>query len=397
MLRRLLILDPGNFTPAYDVKLAEALIDRGWDVTWITSPHQFDQIPSTQRLKVQEAFFGHLRRLPLEQLNTSKRLAMLVRMIAKGVLYPLDLAKFHSSLCRLEPGIIHVQWALLPFLDLVFWRKWRKKGWIVVFTVHDPTPLAGTTFKLFWHHATKLCSEANAVVVHGQYARKVLTDSGVNNGRIYLQAPGSTLLGRPIERTEARKALALDMDVPVVLFFGYIKEYKGLHVLLESLSLVKAALGKVVLLVAGELKEPRSKYQKLILHLDLEKEVHWFEGYIPDRYSPFYFAAADLVVLPYLEASSSGVLLTAYSCGRAVVASSVGGIPEQVEDGVTGALVPPGDRKALADAMIRILGDLQLAEMMGARGLQLVREKFNWVDIAGSAETLYLHLWNKAG
>jgi D-inositol-3-phosphate glycosyltransferase len=392
---RLLILDPGNFTPSYDVNLALALIDRGWDITWVTSPHQFDEIPAFEGLRVQKAFFVHLRRLPLDHPTFSNPTPILIRRTAKGISYPIDLVKLHSRMCRQEPGIIHVQWALLPSLDIVFWKKWRQRGWVVVFTAHDPKPLAGTTPKLFWRRAADLCREADAVIVHGRYAHRELCKLKVDEGRIHIMAPGPTLIGPPSDRAEARHALGLDMNAPVVLFFGYIKQYKGLHILLESLPLVEAELGKVTLLVAGELMEPRARYQRLISRLDLEGEVRWSDGYVPDRASSLYFAAADLVALPYLQASSSAVLLTAYVCRRPVVASSVGGIPEQIEDGESGYLVPPGDPIALAAALARTLRNPQLAERMGARGYQLIEEKFAWNDIAESSEALYLQLWNK--
>ena len=392
MKARVLILDPGNFTLPYDINLACALLDRGWEVTWVTSPHQFDEMPFLQRLWVQEAFFVRFRRLPFAGLTFSKRTPILLRRAAKGISYPLDLIGFHHHLCRQEPGVIHVQWALLPSLDRVFWRNWRQKGWTIVFTVHDPKPLAGSTPKLFGNYASELCREADAVIVHGQHARRELANMGVDEGRIHTIAPGPSFLGAPADRGDARRALGLAPTIPVALFFGYIKPYKGLQVLLESLPLVKAVLGKVTLLVAGELMEPRARYQELISRLDLAGEVRWDEGYIPDRCSSLYFAAADVVVLPYLEASSSGVLLNAYACSRPVIASSVGGIPEQLEDGQSGCLVPPGDPTALAAALIRVLGSSQLAERMGSGGLQLLEKRFAWKDTAASTEALYLGL-----
>lgn len=393
MQPRVLILDPGNFTLPYDVNLALAMIDRGWEVTWVTSPHQFDEMPVLQRLCVQEAFFLHLRRLPLApRFRRSTRLSILLRRAAKAVSYPFDLMSFHRCLCRQEPGIIHVQWVLLPSLDRLFWRKWRERGWIVVFTAHDPKPLAGSIPKSFGRSARALCGEADAVIVHGEHARRVVADSGVDAERIQIVSPGPPLLGPPSGREDARRALGLDMNVPVVLFFGYIKPYKGLQVLIESLALVNAVLGKVILLVAGELMQSRARYQMLVSRLGLEGEIRWSNGYIPDCRSSLYFGAADVVALPYLEASSSGVLLTAYACSRAVIASSVGGIPEQLEDGKSGCLVPPGDPTALAAALVRLLGNSQLAEKMGARGRQLVEERFAWKDIAATTEALYLRL-----
>jgi glycosyltransferase involved in cell wall biosynthesis len=117
--------------------------------------------------------------------------------------------------------------------------------------------------------------------------------------------------------------------------------------------------------------------------------VRWSGGYVPDRLSSTYFAAANIVVLPYHEASSSGVLLNAYSAGRPVVASAVGDIPGMMEDGQSGMLVPPRDPAALAKAIVKMLLDPRRAELMGARGQQLTESRFNWAMIAKRTGELY--------
>ena len=109
----------------------------------------------------------------------------------------------------------------------------------------------------------------------------------------------------------------------------------------------------------------------------------------------FYFAAADVVVLPYTMASSSGVLLSAYAYKRPVVASAVGGIPELVEDGLSGFLVPPADPRALAEAVCRLLRDPSLAANMGKRGQSMLTKRFDWLRIAGCASVLYQSLWER--
>lgn len=390
-----LLLDPGNFTPIHDIKLAQALLERGWDVTWVTSPHQFDEIPVMPSLQVQKAFWAHLRHVPMNGRGLSKRIPVPLRKVTKALSYPFDLDDFHHHLKLRKPGIIHVQWALLPFLDQLFWWKWQKAGWIVVFTVHDPRPLAGSLPRVLAQGVSKLCRKADAVIVHGQYARRELAHLAMAEEKLHIIAPGAPFMGPPADRGHARRALGLDPNTPVALFFGYIKPYKGLHILLESLPLIRKALGKMTLLVAGELMEARHRYEKIISRKGLSGEVRWHDGYIPDRFISLYFAAADVVVLPYLEASSSGVLLTSYACSRPVVASALGGIPEQVEDGKSGCLVAPGDPAALASALIRLLGNPLLAESMGVSGRWLLEKKFAWKDVAASTEALYQGLWRK--
>lgn len=389
---RVLILDPGNFTPLYDVNLGLELVERGWDVEWVTSKHQFDEMPAAGSVRVREAFFGRLGRPPFDRLAALRQMRHL-RRATKMLSYPLELAAFHRTLSEMKPGIIHVQWALLPHLDAALWRRWRQRGWLVVYTAHDPEPLTGSLFQVLPRWTANLCAAADRVIVHGRAARQELEKRGVGPERVEVLPPGAPTMRPLLDRQAARMTLSLNPRSPVALFFGYIKKYKGLHILLESLPRVRASLGEVTLLVAGELMESRWHYRRLIRQLGLEREVRWIAGYVPERLAPVYFAAADLVAVPYLEASSSAVLLSAYAYQRPVVATAVGGTPELVEDGVTGLLVPPGDPTALALAISRVLADPQMAASMGARGRQMAERRFAWREIARLTEDLYLRLW----
>jgi glycosyltransferase involved in cell wall biosynthesis len=162
-----------------------------------------------------------------------------------------------------------------------------------------------------------------------------------------------------------------------------------LHVLLQSVALIKNQVEHVLCLVAGECIEDPARYRRLIAELQRGREVRLNAGCAPERLVPLYFAACDVVALPYLEAAYSGVLLSAYAFAGPVVATAVGGNAELVEDGETGILVRRGDPVALAAALGKILQDPDKAGRMGARGSERLVERYPWDKIAGLTERVY--------
>ena len=136
----LYILDPGNFTPTYDINLASALAERGWQPHLVFSPNFRDELILPDTISATEAFSRFMRHPFLKRLAGCSSL----RRIMKFITYPYYLASFSNTLLALKPGIVHVQWALIPLVDMLFWRRWKKHGWSVVYTAHDPKPLEGT-------------------------------------------------------------------------------------------------------------------------------------------------------------------------------------------------------------------------------------------------------------
>ncbi len=151
-------------------------------------------------------------------------------------------------------------------------------------------------------------------------------------------------------KADAREHLGLP-DVQILLFFGNIRKYKGLPILLRALDAARRQR-PIHLVVAGEFYHGRQEVQELIRELNLERSVTIVDRYVPNEEVSKFFAATDAVVLPYLSASQSGVAQVAYSFGIPVIATEVGGLPEVVEDGTTGLLVPPEDPGALSDAIV---------------------------------------------
>jgi glycosyltransferase involved in cell wall biosynthesis len=382
-----LILDPGNFTPAYDCNLARALKALRWDVEWVTSDYEFESVAAPDGVRVRRAFF---RSLPPRGGSRSR----IPRLIVKGLSYPIDLVRLDEHLKGRSPGVIHVQWSHLPWLDAVLWERWRKLGWRIVYTAHDVRPLAGTTPRLLAQGYSGLVARADAVVVHDEHARAAVVELGAVPARVHVipaAPPVSPDVPHPT-RAAARAALGLPAASPVVLFFGFVKPYKGLAVLLRSLPTVKRIVGQVELLIAGELTGSASRYDRIALELGVSESVRWRRGFVPGNEVGTFFAAADVVALPYLEASSSGVLLTAYVFGRPVVATAVGGLGELVDVGESGMLVPARDPEALGEALGALLGDPRLAERMGSRGLELTEQRFSWAGMARRLDVIYREL-----
>lgn len=176
-----------------------------------------------------------------------------------------------------------------------------------------------------------------------------------------------------VDRDEARETLGLEAP-KTLLFFGYVRPYKGLGVLLNALPLLE--IDDYELVIAGECYEDKQQYLDQIHELGLRNKVRFLDRYIPNEEVSTFFSAADLVVLPYRTATQSGIVQVAYAFEVPIVVSAVGGIPEMVDDGESGLLVPaerPGD---LAEAIDRFFAE-DLSEHLKA-GIRRKRESFRW-------------------
>jgi len=158
----------------------------------------------------------------------------------------------------------------------------------------------------------------------------------------------------PVQLTQqqAQQQLGLD-DKSVLLFFGYIRQYKGLMNIIEALPLIRKQITNAHLLVVGEFYDNPQPYLDAIKNLGLDNTITIINEYVANEAVHLYFTAANLAVLPYNEATQSGILSIAYGFAKPVVVTDVGGLAELVVDGKTGFIVPPHDIPKLADSVIR--------------------------------------------
>ena len=171
-----------------------------------------------------------------------------------------------------------------------------------------------------------------------------------------------------------------------------IKPYKGLEYLLRAWPRVLAEFPNSKLLIAGEPMLPFQPYQRLIDDLNIGASVVLKLGYVPSSEVQYLFCAADAVVLPYVQISTSAVVPMAYRYARPVIGTSVGGLPEIVIDGQTGFLVPPCSEQPLAEAICRGLRNPSMLADMGARGREWFEAEHSWSEVACRTFELYRSL-----
>ena len=161
--------------------------------------------------------------------------------------------------------------------------------------------------------------------------------------------------GDAIAKDEARRRLGLSDDARVLLFFGFIRQYKGLDVLLRAMARWEDP--SAILLVVGEFYEDESRYRDLVRDLGIESRVRFVAEYVANDQVAPYFGAADVVTLPYRHATQSGIIPVAYHLDRPVICTDVGGLGEIVRHEHSGFLVPPEDPDAFAAALQRFYAE----------------------------------------
>lgn len=167
---------------------------------------------------------------------------------------------------------------------------------------------------------------------------------------------------KDMSRTEARGILGIPEDRKILLFFGFVREYKGLKHIINAMPDIVKADSSIQLMIVGEFGGDKDEYMSLIKNSGSGDAITVVDGYIPDKEIEKYFAACDLVVLPYESATQSGIVQIAYSFEKPVIATEVGGLPEVVIDGKTGYIVPPKDPKSLGEAVVKFFREDKAAE-----------------------------------
>ena len=370
----------------YCHNLSCALAGRGHDVTLVTTAaYELDDrdLPPNVRLVKAIARVTHRRRrlLPAGVLAWARRVEAVADAVAVA-----RIAR------RLRPDVIHLH-STNP-IALAYLVLLRRLGVPLVatahvVTAHERSRVQDAVYRRI-HRASPL------IIAHSEFDRKrLLEEFAVEPERAIVIPHGEYgFFGRDSslpDRETARRSLGLELQHQVVLFFGYIREYKGLDVLLSSWPAVAQARPQARLLVAGDpVRLPPDRRGELEAWATRLGAVHRF-AYIPFSEVTRYFAAADVLAMPYRHISQSGVLYLALSLGLPVVATRVGGLPEVLRDGESALMVPPESPAALAEALVRVLGDTALQARL-AQGGRRVADLHAWPAIAERTEAAFVQL-----
>jgi len=277
--------------------------------------------------------------------------------------------------------VVHFQGVGTPLLDQLFLKP-LIRHLPVVLTVHDVKP----HYEHFVSRASfikRSLQIPHRLIVHYEDGKRQLVDHwGACADHIDVIPHGIMRLQNPPDPTGARKKLNLPSDCQIILFFGAIRPNKGLDVLLKALEIIKSRNRRILLVIAGGLLGRFSfeSYSDMIRKSDLSEHVQTFIQFIPEEEVDYFFAASDLVVLPYLKfEAQSGVLLRAYAHKKPVVVSDVGAIGELVSSDKVGLVVEPGAVEPLAEAVINALDRLDKFQSCYDPELE---NKYSWEHIA---------------
>ena len=191
--------------------------------------------------------------------------------------------------------------------------------------------------------------------------------------------------GALISKEQACQHLGLNPDKRYILFFGFIREYKGLDLLLNAMANEQIQKSNIHLLVAGEFYDNEEKYKKLAEQVGLQN-VTWFSEYLPDNEVNNYFCAADVIVQPYKSATQSGVTQIGYHFEKPMIVTNVGGLAEIIPNEKVGYVVEP-DSKSLATAMVKFFGQENHDTFI--ENIKIEKQKFVWSNLTKQLRTLF--------
>ena len=348
------------FVPDYTIKLANALSARGEEVTLL--------LPRESGLAHLDAIDGRID----------------LCLFGEGHLEPGNLQyvwgfyKALRHLRRFKPDVVHIQGGFdhwfgfaAPFLG----------RYTLVSTFHDAKLHVGSEslraeFHRWW--ARRLTRE---FIVHGQKLREqMVTEYRVPRHKVHVIRHGAADVD-PFTRYQRED---LKEDGNQVLFFGWIVEYKGLEYLMKAEPMITKEVPGAKIVIAG--KGDFKRYENMMTNKDAFVVHNEFISY---EKGAELFQRSSVLVMPYIDGSESGVTALGYGFKKPVVVTDVGSIPEAVEEGKTGFVVPPRDSEALAEAIVKLLKDERLRREMGENGYRKLKEEYSWEKIAEKTIKVY--------
>ena len=367
---RVQVVDPSAYTPPYDHALCAALARAGADVELVTSAFAYGSAPAPDGYRLHELFYRRARG------PAGSR----VRLATKLLEHIPDMLRYRSVATGAD--VVHFQWLTVQWLD-----RYLLPSRPTVLTAHDLLPREPRLAQV--RAQRRLYGAVDAVIAHSDYGRRQLVlELGVDPARVRVIHHGAfEYLTRIAEGELPPELGADDPGGPVALFFGLLRPYKGLDVLLEAWR----GLGEpgAELWIVGR---PRMALEPL--RVRLPPGVRWVPRFVSDAELAACFRRAEVVVLPYSSTERfdfSGVLATALAFGKPTVLSDVGGFGEVAATGAA-RLVPPRDPGPLRAALAELLGDPGLRSQLAEAARAAAAGPYSWDAAARRTLELYREL-----
>lgn len=375
----------------YAYQLSEALAGAGHQVRLITGrhyelsalPHRFTAEPILGLWPAIEPAAATGAR----PVRIAAEVRRKLRRAWRAVRYAWAWEQLTRLLLRRRPDVVIL--SVVRFPIQAFWLRRMQRGGLVLAQIcheferresrHGPIRLLTRR----WDRAAYACFAA--IFLHGEANRRrflELHPVAAQRTHVIPHGDESFFLGLEDPGGDLRGRYGIPSGRPVALFFGGLRPSKGIDDLIDAFAAARREVD-ASLVVAGQPAgvDPAALERRVRRH-DLAGDVVIDAGYLPLGDVGPLLRTATVVVLPYRSATASGVLQTAYAFGRPVIVTDVGGLPDAVEEGGSGLIVPPADPDALARALVKLLSDPAEAESMGRRGRDLARRSYGWAGIA---------------
>ncbi len=365
-----MLVDPSLFTAPYDAALTQGLVANGIAPLWMTRP--------TRRADRQELPIERTDPFFYRRTDDATWLPNKLKPIAKGIAHFAGLVRLLAKIRRRKPDVVHMQWIVVPPLDVIAMAIMRRMRPLVL-TVHDTVPFNGqkmSWLQRFGHDTPMKC--AHHLIVHTRSGRQALIERGVPAQKISVIPHGPLQLSVPAPPEPATRDPRW-----TVLLFGEIKPYKGLDLLIEAVaSLPIEARRELRVIVAGRPRMDMAPLVARMAELGLQDQFDLRPRRLSEEEMAAVFAEADCFVFPYRQIDASGVYFLVKGLGKWLIASRVGIFAEDVTEGVDGALVASGDIAELARELRRSI------EERPRRTPVAVAD--SWTGIGRSTRALYL-------
>lgn len=316
--------------------------------------------------------------------------------LVKGILYLIATIRTIGLIRKGRFDVVHWQhYNTFPPAETLLAKSLRWLDQKLVITVHDIDPWSAVKVSsMSLLRTTFQC--ANRYIVHHDSNREELSRRyGIPRSVISVVPHGSYVdFSSDLQDTaSSRRILEIPEHASVVLFFGEIRPEKGLIHLIRAIAQLQSKHPDLRLVIAGRPRHmDMSECMEEIKRLKLEEVVIMRLEYIKDEHVSAYFLATDLVAIPYVAITQSGILFEAMTFGCPVVASDVGAVGPTVLENNIGIVVPPGDEEELAQAIAEIINNPYLSKKFSENGRRVAEERYSWNQCALATSKLYEHL-----
>ncbi len=268
-----------------------------------------------------------------------------------------------------------------PFLLIIWILKMFSKTKIL-FICHNILEHEQNRLKLIM--AKCVLPRGDYFIVHSKEEKEQLIKIiGKTEVKVHFHPTYETFNSLAISRDGARERLKI-REVNILLFFGFVREYKGLRYLLQAMPDILNQID-ARLLIAGEFWEDKNDYLKLIRTLGIGDKVTIVDRYIPNEEIPYFLGASDIVILPYTSVTGSGLVQLAFGFHKPVVVTKIGALSEVVDDRRTGFLVSPKNPREIAKAVVEFFTGSRRDEMV--EWIRKESPRFSWDHLVGTIET----------